>query len=844
MAGAEPMKIDGADEMKRKLDGSDQKKRPQKRKRLEPCSYAVSPGEKQAKIDALRGEINSLVRFGKDLACRSREVLLENVEKVGFSSASLNSVIACLMEESDLPLSVLVDEMFEKVKCRSGNGETVTRASVKSSVLMIGQRLCYGVASADADLLEDEAEPALWFWETRDLKLIPKSERASVKVRRTCRKKIQERIAAVTAMINALEKSEDHPNRPQDLAKASEKIGKVLNRTDIQMLMQNLSQKNAAEIAEKEVKKDEKMLIKQMEKDKQEMEKAKKKREKELQKEMLQNEKEQKRLREEAEKEERRREKEENDMQKQLRRQQEEAEKDKKRKAKEEADLKKQLAVQKQASMMEQFLKRKKSTSQNESSSNKATTSTPSPDLVEQESETVTENMDSVLVGNAEIEAKAIWKSHLDSWRRIGNSIRSKKVHWGMRQKPKTELVKELKLTTNTEMPSDEAQVEDKNVDGSTDLNIHGRQSQITLDRPLSQCQKRIRSKQLLQFDKSHRPAFYGVWPKKSQAIGGRRPLAKDPDIDYEIDSDEEWEEEEPGESLSDCEKDEEDESMEEQQKVDDEDESEDGFFVPDGYLSESEGVQADEMEFDELVEEVRDHPDTKEQVQSEEFCSLFRQQKYLNNMTEHALKKNQPLIILNLMHEKTSLSPAEELSGSEKLEKMCLQALCIRPLFDFPATDISIRNNEVDEDLEALPNKSSSTPSSTAAAAIPDSDLPQIISIINSCPHGIAKLSDALHNAFSAFSKSQLRKKVREISEFSENRWQVKKEILSKFGLSISPERKSLKAKSIASFFSKRCLPPSKNTTMNVNQTLPQPPQKHAAAIASSEQDCLNEQR
>ena len=49
-------------------------------------------------------------------------------------------------------------------------------------------------------------------------------------------------------MISALEKSEDHPNRPQDLAKASEKIGKVLNETDIRMLMQNLSQKNAAEM--------------------------------------------------------------------------------------------------------------------------------------------------------------------------------------------------------------------------------------------------------------------------------------------------------------------------------------------------------------------------------------------------------------------------------------------------------------------------------------------------------------------------------------------------------------------------------------------------------------------
>lgn len=28
-----------------------------------------------------------------------------------------------------------------------------------------------------------------------------------------------------------------------------------------------------------------------------------------------------------------------------------------------------------------------------------------------------------------------------------------------------------------------------------------------------------------------------------SQAIGARRPLARDPEIDYEIDSDEEWEE-------------------------------------------------------------------------------------------------------------------------------------------------------------------------------------------------------------------------------------------------------------------------------------------------------------
>lgn len=49
-------------------------------------------------------------------------------------------------------------------------------------------------------------------------------------------------------MINALEKSEDHPTYLNDVAKASEKIGKVLNEADIRLLMESMSQKNAAEM--------------------------------------------------------------------------------------------------------------------------------------------------------------------------------------------------------------------------------------------------------------------------------------------------------------------------------------------------------------------------------------------------------------------------------------------------------------------------------------------------------------------------------------------------------------------------------------------------------------------
>jgi chromatin assembly factor 1 subunit A len=101
---------------------------------------------------------------------------------------------------------------------------------------------------------------------------------------------------------------------------------------------------------------------------------------------------------------------------------------------------------------------------------------------------------------------------------------------------------------------------------------------------------------------------FYNIC---SAFVGPKCPLKMDPDLDYEIDSDDEWEEviagdlaflsflsvidthvmfvaqEDPGESLSDCEKDA-DEVLEEDSKITDEEE-EDSFVVPDGYLSDNE---------------------------------------------------------------------------------------------------------------------------------------------------------------------------------------------------------------------------------------------------------------
>jgi hypothetical protein len=109
-----------------------------------------------------------------------------------------------------------------------------------------------------------------------------------------------------------------------------------------------------------------------------------------------------------------------------------------------------------------------------------------------------------------------------------------------------------------------------------------------------------------LHFDrKMHkRPPYYGTWRKKSTKIKPTKPFTKDDKFfDYEIDSDDEWEDEPEGESICDSEKG--DQEDQEATKVEDEDE--DSFMVPHGYLSD-----------DELDEELRESdPQTKKALEA-----------------------------------------------------------------------------------------------------------------------------------------------------------------------------------------------------------------------------------
>lgn len=105
----------------------------------------------------------------------------------------------------------------------------------------------------------------------------------------------------------------------------------------------------------------------------------------------------------------------------------------------------------------------------------------------------------------------------------------------------------------------------------------------------------------LLQFSENRRPPYWGTWRKRSQKINPRKPFSKDEKwFNYEVDSDDEWEEEEPGESLhgSDDEKDEENPDDNEYD-VDNE------FMVPHGYLSDEE-LQADGEDNEDMTPETQ----------------------------------------------------------------------------------------------------------------------------------------------------------------------------------------------------------------------------------------------
>lgn len=123
-------------------------------KRKRACiGPVIATTDKDALVARCRQELEGLFQYYKEVS--DRKMPLDG------GNLSFNAMVGCLLEESSLGLTKLVDEIYDKMKGLEG----VSVTSVRSSVLLVGQRMMYGKSSLDADVLEDESESALWCWE-------------------------------------------------------------------------------------------------------------------------------------------------------------------------------------------------------------------------------------------------------------------------------------------------------------------------------------------------------------------------------------------------------------------------------------------------------------------------------------------------------------------------------------------------------------------------------------------------------------------------------------------------------------------------------------------------------
>ncbi|XP_007576808.1 chromatin assembly factor 1 subunit A [Poecilia formosa] len=236
----------------------------------------------------------------------------------------------------------------------------------------------------------------------------------------------------------------------------------------------------------------------------------------------------------------------------------------------------------------------------------------------------------------------------------------------------------------------------------------------------------------LLQFHENYRPAYWGTWRKKSSHISARCPLRQDKDLlDYEVDSDEEWEEEEPGESLSHSEGEEEEEGGE------DDDDDDDGFFVPHGYLSDDEGALEEEDGGDLEKQKLRQ---TLKAREWDELMSSKKKMKVLEAVVrgcvwdedgagQEAFQPYAVCLIDPLPTVDNSPTPAELLQKGQREEQLLGQLL---PLLHGNPNSVKVIISEFQEFYrqQSSSSSSSSSPSKLPSPPSPPENVPSRIQL------------------------------------------------------------------------------------------------------------------
>uniref|UniRef100_A0A182MFR2 Chromatin assembly factor 1 subunit p150 C-terminal domain-containing protein n=1 Tax=Anopheles culicifacies TaxID=139723 RepID=A0A182MFR2_9DIPT len=283
-------------------------------------------------------------------------------------------------------------------------------------------------------------------------------------------------------------------------------------------------------------------------------------------------------------------------------------------------------------------------------------------------------------------------------------------------------------------------------------------------------------------FEENRRPPYRGTWRKRSACIKARRPFVQDTKyFDYEVDSDDEWEEEEPGESLHGSD-DEKDVDPEEDYEVDNE------FFVPHGHLSDEELHAEEEGENDDNSPETQK---VKLKIMQQEFVAEMKKK----------TEKIKPRLIGCIWEKDT-----EDANRYTECSALIRKMLDDRAMLFDPDEPISFTrsvtkvNGFTEQDSAAIsPSKDNEKPS-VKKTLITDDAVPDLVRLIHGNVNNHLFLVREFHTFWASrensvdFSLKSIKNKIKEIAKWGpcsvegsmqgKMCWSVEKDVLEKYDL------------------------------------------------------------
>ena len=714
---------------------------------------------------------------------------VDDLTKAGADSKSSKKFTACLIEGS----SKTLDELAADVSQSTSMNQITTR----NEILALALRKITGLEDdkcKQADLLTDTTGSYLWRWEVREMKIFPPNLRPIISAARKKRALLSERLRSLQAAIDGIHRFVEGKKKAfHKLLRASQWVEKTSPSRTIAPAIHEEKQKLLSDIEAKD-------LERQRKDEEREALRLKKEEEKEAAKARREEERLNAKLKREAERQEKER------LKQEARRQKEEE----KRKAREEIvrakadeEYKKKRILAKQQAFFARF--KKSENEDDESADSPASASKQSPNSKQYSDSNAsvllftpplhrppqrvatTEHVDAALIEATKHQwtGKELLKDHLVTWKRKRrlNRMRSKcgaGHYWQCRRRNKDQASWEPIYTipgkdaNEDRGPTNEFAEQDVMEVTSTGGGIFGSRMPMA----------RYPVRKLLQFEENLRPPYFGSWSKESGHIKARKYLAKDPSLDYDVESDLEWEEPEDGEDIGDSDAENEDDNDGY------EDEEGDGFVVPDNYMSDCEYAD-DMMETDAFETESGD-----QQVPNWASKPL---QRAFNAATDRARKCRGTLVVSN--SKKIAIDLPEGDGDDQRTLAMIvgdsrlLLGFSVENVYSSPMPvkmyDQEQERKEREERRNAMGRRVTTLPVETLKDLVRFLQVNRKLKINRATAKFVDEVNSGTQQDDSAggITKASVKRKINEIASFEKGEWHIKADLLEKLGLVLLAE-------------------------------------------------------